>query len=484
MRKALLTLPFFLSTIAFAQSPGAFALTGSMITPRFGHMSILLPKGKVLIAGGKTTCNVGALFPCVPATKAELYDPASGSFTLAGTMATANPRLGAVLSDGRVLFAGNDLTNTIAMVEIYDPSAATFTVSGVSQRISALYSASLLRDGRVPLVGETQYGSDAEFYDPITSTFAPAAIYWPAGLSPIWSPLSVLPDNRVLFDTPAVYSPSSGIFNVVNGPYYNGDPASTTLVNGQVLLTGGSDDVSNLNAAYLFDPATATFLATGSMNMRRAEHTSTMLSDGKVLIAGAAALVAATPKFVWQGSFGAEIYDPAAGSFSFAALMFTARSSHSAALLNNGQVLITGGLASYSAQNAPFTLQGIADAEVHTPAAPPPALALFSLSGDGQGQGAIWHAASGTFASADNPAVAGEVLSMYVSGLVTGGQLPPQVTVGGKLAEVIYFGDAPGYPGYYQVNFRQPDGAVAGLAASVRLSYLGRYSNQVTIGVQ
>jgi len=54
--KASLILPFLLSGAAWAQSPGTFTPTGSMITPRFGHTATLLPDGKVLIAGGTSIC--------------------------------------------------------------------------------------------------------------------------------------------------------------------------------------------------------------------------------------------------------------------------------------------------------------------------------------------------------------------------------------------------------------------------------------------
>jgi uncharacterized protein (TIGR03437 family) len=145
-------------------------------------------------------------------------------------------------------------------------------------------------------------------------------------------------------------------------------------------------------------------------------------------------------------------------------------------------VLLAGGIATPG--NANGSGSTIAIAELYTPAVLVPAPALFSVSGDGQGQGAIWHAQTGQIASADSPAVARETLSMYTTNLADGGVIPPQVSIGGSIAEVLYFGVATGYPGYNQVNFVVPSGVTPGSAVSVRLIYLGRSSNAVTIGVQ
>lgn len=229
-------------------------------------------------------------------------------------------------------------------------------------------------------------------------------------------------------------------------------------------------DPGDSNLAEIFDPSAGTFSPAGDLTAFRADDPATLLPDGTVLLAGDngdAGLTLASAELLRSRHRNF----PAHGRYDCRAGL------HTATLLNNGKVLIAGGI-----HHVGYTWPPLSSADLYTPASVIPAPVLFSLSGDGQA--AIWQAATGQAASASNPAVAGETLAMYTTSLAEGGVIPPQVAVGGKLAEILFFGDSPGYPGYNQVNFGVPAGVAPGIAVSVRLSYLGRSSNSVAIGVQ
>src|SRR4051812_30879090 len=81
------------------------------------------------------------------------------------------------------------------------------------------------------------------------------------------------------------------------------------------------------------------FVATGNMTVVRRDHTATLLSDGRVLIAGG--FGAGDYAAIRQPT--AEIYDPFTGSFTATGNMNSARGGHTSTLLKNGLVLIAGG---------------------------------------------------------------------------------------------------------------------------------------------
>jgi uncharacterized protein (TIGR03437 family) len=75
-------------------------------------------------------------------------------------------------------------------------------------------------------------------------------------------------------------------------------------------------------------------------------------------------------------------------------------------------------------------------------------------------------------------------LEIYLTGLIEGALIPPQVIVEGHLAEVLYFGKAPGFDSLNQINIRLPGLAPGPRLASLRLSYLERSSNFVNLEVK
>jgi len=453
-----------------AQSPGTFTATGNLITAEPSPFATFLSNGKVLVTGNS----------------AELYDPVSGSFSPTGAIDSRAFNSCTLLADGRVLIAGGyDLANnTLSTAEVYDPSTGTFTPTGNMTTPRAGHNAVLLNTGKVLIVGgETTGGqvSDtlAELFDPDSGTFTTTGSF--AGAGPYTVTATLLADGRVLVIAyytflAGLYDPATGTFSTIGG----GIEASTAtlLANGKVLFAGGTSDDGSSNLAYLYDPATQRFSATGSMSASRLGQSATLLGDGTVLIAGGQVLPGngTGPPLASD-----EIYDPITGTFSVRGNMMTARVVPAASLLPDGTTLVAGGSGGVPPipGQAPST-----SAEIYHPANPTKSPALFTTS---TGQAVVWNGATGVLVSPGGvfvPAHADDILSTYTNNLIEGGAIPPQISVGGKAAKIFYFGDAPGYPGYFQVNFQVPSGVAAGSAVPVVLAYIGRSSNAVTIAVQ
>jgi hypothetical protein len=358
----------------FAQT-GAWTPTGSMTGPRRDHTATLLPNGKVLINRG----TGGA---------AELYDPVTGAFSPTGPSLGGGFGQGSTatrLQDGRVLIVGG------SPAEIYNPPTGTFTPAGNLNVARVSHTATLLSNGKVLIAGGLDLGGQqhiaaAELYDPMTNTFTLAGFLNVGRFSHI---ATLLQDGRVLIaaggqrtspgfttslSSAELYDPATGAFSSTGNLTqprccFLSFTQAPLLNNGKVLIVGGT----TTQAAEIFDPATGTFSPTGSMSIARSALSATVLTSGQVLVAGGGITLPG-------GSPGTtnlvEIYDPVSGAFSLAAFMIQARQQHTATLLPNGQVLVTGGF--------DFgTVSDLSSAELFSPPAPPPAAVSFYLHGAG-----------------------------------------------------------------------------------------------------
>jgi hypothetical protein len=292
---------------------GKFSPTGSMALPRIGHTATLLRDGRVLVAGGQENLTAPGTFPTYLAS-AELYDPATGKFSPTGSMAL--PRYGAtatLLLDGRVLMAGSLVftdplqpSYKVRSAELYDPATGKFTMTGSMSVDRVTHTATLLPGGRVLVTGgeslraEVVLGTgvlaSADVYDPATGKFSPTGSM---ALDRTTHSATLLASGLVLIAgghdsttrvvaSAELYDPSTGKFSPTGSmAQVRGRQSATALADGRVLVLGGVDNSSvSLTSAELYDPALGTFSAAGSLASGRYSHTATLLSDGSILIAG------------------------------------------------------------------------------------------------------------------------------------------------------------------------------------------------------
>ena len=172
--------------------------------------------------------------------------------------------------------------------------------------------------------------------------------------------LTLIPPSLFSRDEAAVYDPDTGQFTDLFEPGNDGvattlalniersSHTQTTLADGRVLIAGGRTGADGTNpgsriaSVELFDPFTGLFTLSDAMAHTRSDHSATLLTDGRVLIAGGDA--AGT----WQ------VFDPADDSWSAAFPLEHTRTSHAAVLLpgaggarrygsSGGHVLLIGG---------------------------------------------------------------------------------------------------------------------------------------------
>jgi WD40 repeat protein len=297
---------------------GAFSPTGPLSVARGGMTATLLRDGRVLVAGGYA-CETGD----ETWSSAELYDPTTGTFGPTGSMtAPRSQHTATLLEDGLVLIAGGlpgssataggitfasyrlaAVDNFLTTAEVYDPVTGTFSKTDSMSAPHRRHTATRLQDGRVLVVGnggEGGVGKAADVYDPATGRFT-----------------------------------RTGSMKTGRGGH-----TATLLEDGRVLILGGraADDTTTAFGE-LYDPDTGVFRPAGRMADGRSQHTATRLADGRVLIVGG---------WSYDGQMtdvlsGAELYDPGTGGFSSIGSIGTPRANHTATLLDDGRVLIAGG---------------------------------------------------------------------------------------------------------------------------------------------
>jgi WD40 repeat protein len=225
--------------------------------------------------------------------------------------------------------------------------------------------------------------------------------------------------------------------------------SATLLPDGRVLIAGGfrsegTDEIA-IATAEIFDPATEAFTPTGDLNEPRNGHTATLLPDGRVLISGG-----------WGESdrlSTAELFDPQTGTFSRTGSLSSPRAGMTATLLPDGRVLVAGG---DSARDTPQLVAEIYDPDSET----------FSLGGS-LNEGRFAHTATlledGRILFAGGSPGEGNILASAEIYDPSSGEFTPT----GSLNEVRY----------KHAAVRLEDGRVLVLGGSDENDWTGKYSS-------
>ncbi len=329
----------------------SFTTTGALSGARAGHSATLLPNGTVLVVGGFNGT--------VRLTSSELYNPATGTWTASGALTTLRTtHTATLLSNGKVLAAGGHVSasGSTTTCELYDPAAGTWTAIGAMATARGNHTATLLPNGKVLVAGGHNRNtgsalSTAELYDPATGTWT---VTGSLAIARENHTTTLLFNGRLLvtggapdaaqytsLSSAEVYDPATGLWTAT-APMTSPRQAQTAtlLTDGRVMIAGGYDTGYFTSSAEIYDPATGTWSATRTLGIARGVHTATLLPDGKVLVSGGNHNSSFEPTAALSST---ELYDPATGTWTASGSLNAARSTHTATLLPSGKVLVAAG---------------------------------------------------------------------------------------------------------------------------------------------
>jgi hypothetical protein len=328
--------------------------TTPMPTARERAVSVRLRDGRVLIVGGTGPGSNGPnLSVC------EVYDPATTNWTAAQAIGAVASHFGlTLLTDGQVLRTGGFSApiTPLATTELFAPATGLWTAGAAMASARFGHTAVLLADGRVLVAGgvaTTPAGltahASAELYDPTTGQWSTTGSLATARAH---HSATRLLDGRVLvaggsagqsgFTSAELYDPASGSWShtgAMSITRQNDDvccPGVALLPSGDVLVAGGLGPQGALSSAEVYRVATGSWGPTGDLVFGRdAGFSLTPLLDGRVLLVGG--------RDDWGPLAYAEFYDEATGAWTRTNDMHITRMSPGTALLADGRVLLAGG---------------------------------------------------------------------------------------------------------------------------------------------
>ena len=240
-----------------------------------------------------------------------------------------------------------------ANADLYDPQTGIWSSAGGGVGFGAGGTMTLLGDGNVLVTGD----GGADVYDPQSGTWTTTGAMQ---VESVDASAALLGDGDVLVAggysnssnstvaSAELYDPATNTWSTARPMSQTRyDAALQTLPDGDVLVAGGYTDTGpgvNLSSAELYDPAANSWSPTGTMNVAHSFAASALLGDGDVLVVGG--VDSANDLTVT-----AELYDPSTGSWSLTGSMAQARAGAASTLLSDGDLLVVGNDTNATAEN-------------------------------------------------------------------------------------------------------------------------------------